>query len=170
MGGPSSFKPSRRSAIAPFIVMEMMAAANARAARGAQVLHLEVGEPGGGAPPAAVAAAVAALAGGACGYTEAFGLRSLRRAIAARYEAEHAVTVEPDRIAMTVGASGAFILAFLAAFDAGDRVIVTDPGYPAYRNIVRALGIEVVAVPTTCRPGSSRRPSCSTGCPAGSTA
>jgi aspartate/methionine/tyrosine aminotransferase len=148
MSDHPSFKPSRRSAIAPFIVMEMMAAANARAASGAEVLHLEVGEPGGGTPPTAVKAAMAALADGTCGYTEAFGMRSLRQAIATRYEVDHAVTVDPARIAMTAGASGAFILAFLAAFDAGDRVIVTDPGYPAYRNILHALGIEVVAVPT----------------------
>ena len=148
MSDHPSFKPSRRSAIAPFIVMEMMAAANARAANGAEVLHLEVGEPGGGTPPAAVKAAMVALADGACGYTEAFGLRTLRRAIATRYEVDHGVTVDPARIAMTAGASGAFILAFLAAFDAGDRVIVTDPGYPAYRNILQALGIEVVSVPT----------------------
>ncbi len=148
MSGPSSFKPSRRSDIAPFIVMEMMAAANARAAGGAEVLHLEVGEPAGGTPPSAVTAAMAALADGSCGYTEAFGLRPLRAAIAQRYLADHGVTVDPDRIAMTAGASGAFILAFLAAFDAGDRVIVTDPGYPAYRNILHALGIEVVAIAT----------------------
>jgi aspartate/methionine/tyrosine aminotransferase len=143
-----SFAPSRRSAIAPFIVMEMMAAANARAASGADVLHLEVGEPGGGAPPGAVKAATVALADGGCGYTEAFGLPALRAALAARYREEHGVAVDPTRIAMTVGASGAFILAFLAAFDAGDRVVVTDPGYPAYRNILGALGIEAVPVPT----------------------
>ena len=148
MSGPHSFKASRRSDIAPFIVMEMMAAANARAAGGAEVLHLEVGEPGGGAPPAAVAAAAAAMATGNCGYTEAFGLRTLRQAIARRYDLDHAVAVDPGRIAMTAGASGAFILAFLAAFDAGHRVIVTDPGYPAYRNILHALGIEVVRVAT----------------------
>ena len=95
MSDHPSFKPSRRSAIAPFIVMEMMAAANARAASGAEVLHLEVGEPGGGTPPAAVKAAMAALADGTCGYTEAFGLRTLRRAIATRYEVEHGVDGRP---------------------------------------------------------------------------
>ena len=89
------FKPSGRSAIAPFIVMEMMAAANARAANGAEVLHLEVGEPGGGTPPAAVKAAMVALTDGACGYTEAFGLRTLRRAIATRYEVDHGVDGRP---------------------------------------------------------------------------
>jgi aspartate/methionine/tyrosine aminotransferase len=143
------FRPSRRSGIAPFIVMEVLAAANARAAAGADVLHLEVGEPGGGAPPAAIAAATAALARSSCGYTEAFGLPALRRRIGEHYRASYGVAVEPDRIALTMGASGAFILAFLAAFDAGDRVVVTEPGYPAYRNILQALDIEVVPVPTT---------------------
>ena len=148
MSAGPSLKVSRRSAIAPFIVMEMMAAANRRAARGGEVLHLEVGEPGGGTPPAAVAAAAAAMAAGGCGYTEAFGLPALRQALAARYRAEHGLAVDPAQIAMTVGASGAFILAFLAAFDAGDRVVVTEPGYPAYRNILKALDIEVVPVAT----------------------
>ena len=143
------FKPSRRSAIAPFIVMEMMAAANARAANGAEVLHLEVGEPGGGTP----AGGGQGGHGGARATAPAAtprrsGCRRCGRAIATRYEVDHGVAVDPARIAMTVGASGAFILAFLAAFDAGDRVIVTDPGYPAYRNILQALGIEVVSVPT----------------------
>ncbi|HEX6011116.1 MAG TPA: aminotransferase class I/II-fold pyridoxal phosphate-dependent enzyme [Geminicoccaceae bacterium] len=140
--------PSRRSAIAPFIVMEVMASANARAAAGADVLHLEVGQPGGGAPPAAIAAAKAAMTSGSCGYTEAFGLMALRRRISEHYRVVHGVQVDPERVAITVGASGAFILAFIAAFEAGDRVVVTEPGYPAYRNILAALGVEVVAVPT----------------------
>ena len=148
MSAGTPIKPSRRSAIDPFIVMEVLAAANARAQRGGDVLHLEIGEPGGGTPPAAVAAAAAALAEGGGGYTEAFGMASLRHALADRYLQDHGVAVSPDRVALTVGASGAFILAFLAAFDAGDRVIVTEPGYPAYRNILKALGVEVVSLPT----------------------
>ena len=164
MTNQQSFNASRRSEIAPFIVMEMMAAANARAVAGAEVLHLEVGEPGGGTPPAAAKAAIAALAAGTCGYTEAFGLRTLRRAIAGRYHVEHAVTVDPARIAMTAGASGAFILALLTAFDAGNRVIVTDPGYPAYRNILMRWASRWFRSPPICRPDSSLRPSCSTGC------
>lgn len=142
------FKASRRSAIAPFIVMEMMAAANARAATGADVLHLEVGEPGGGAPPSALAAATAALTGTSGGYTEAFGLPALRRQISQHYLSMYGVTADPSQVAMSVGASGAFILAFLAAFDEGDRIVVTDPGYPAYRNILLSLGLEVVSVAT----------------------
>ena len=143
------FTPSRRSRIAPFIVMEVLAAANARAAVGADVLHLEVGEPAGGAPAAAVEAATAALARGGCGYTEAFGLPALRARIAAHYGDSYGLGVEPERVAVTVGASGAFILAFLAAFDPGARVAVAEPGYPVYRNILAALGVEVVPLPTT---------------------
>jgi aspartate/methionine/tyrosine aminotransferase len=143
------FTPSRRSRIAPFIVMEVLAAANARAAGGADVLHLEVGEPAGGAPAAAIAAATSALAQGGCGYTEAFGLPALRARIAEHYRTSYGLAVEPERVAVTVGASGAFILAFLAAFDPGARVVVAEPGYPAYRNILAALGVEVVPLPTT---------------------
>ena len=158
MSANPSIKASRRSAIDPFIVMEVMAAANARARRGGDVLHLEVGEPGGGAPSAALEAVAAALAGGACGYTEAFGLPALRQALAERYRRDHRLSVSPARIALTVGASGAFILAFLAAFDPGDRVIVTEPGYPAYRNILAALGIEVVPLATDLSTGFQPTP------------
>jgi aspartate/methionine/tyrosine aminotransferase len=158
MSANSTINASRRSAIDPFIVMEVMAAANARAQRGGEVLHLEVGEPFGGAPPAALDAVRAALADGPCGYTEAFGLPALRHALAKQYRRDYGVAVAPGCIALTVGASGAFILAFLAAFDAGDRVIVTEPGYPAYRNILAALGVEVVAVPTDLSTGFQPTP------------
>lgn len=143
------FRPSARSAIAPFIVMDVLAAANARAATGADVLHLEIGEPASGAPPGALAAAAAALTQGSGGYTEAFGLPTLRSRLAEHYRAWYGIEVSPARIAATMGASGAFILAFLAAFDQGARVAVAEPGYPAYRNILAALGIKVVALPTT---------------------
>ncbi|MFO1070068.1 MAG: aminotransferase class I/II-fold pyridoxal phosphate-dependent enzyme [Geminicoccaceae bacterium] len=141
-------QPSRRSAIAPFIVMQVLADANRRAAAGESILHLEVGEPAGGAPPSALAAARLALEGNALGYTEALGLPALRARIAQRYDEWYGLPLGPDRIAVTTGASGAFILAFLAAFDAGARVAVASPGYPAYRNILGALDIEVVDLPT----------------------
>lgn len=146
-------RASRRSAIQPFLVMQVLAAANARAAAGGNVLHLEVGEPTGGAPEAALAAARQALNAPALGYSEAFGLRPLRTAIADHYAAAHGVAVAPDRIAVTAGASGGFILAFLAAFDAGERVALAEPGYPAYRNILKALDIDVVPIPTTAANG-----------------
>lgn len=141
----------RAGTVPPFIVMEVMKAANARAATGADVLHLEVGQPGLGAPPRALEAAAAAIrasvAGAGLGYTEALGAPPLRRRIARHYAEWYGVDVSPERVAVTAGASGAFILAFLAAFDAGDRVAVPEPGYPAYRNILRALDVEVVPLP-----------------------
>jgi aspartate/methionine/tyrosine aminotransferase len=127
--------------------MEVLKAANERAARGLEVLHLEVGEPGTGAPPGAVAAADVALRRGGLGYTEALGLPALRERIARHYGDWYGLDLDKSRVAVTAGASGAFILAFLAAFDAGARVVVPEPGYPAYRNILRALDVEVVPLP-----------------------
>src|SRR6187401_1272546 len=114
-----SGRTSRRGLVPPFIVMEVLKAANERAAQGADVLHLEVGEPGSGAPPLALAAAEAALREARLGYTEALGLPALRRRIARHYGEWYGQEVDPARIAVTAGASGAFILGFLAAFDAG---------------------------------------------------
>ncbi|HET6519410.1 MAG TPA: aminotransferase class I/II-fold pyridoxal phosphate-dependent enzyme [Geminicoccaceae bacterium] len=139
-------KIAGRGAVSPFVVMEVLAAANRRAAAGGEVLHLEVGEPMG--PPAAVIeAAHRALDRAPLGYTEALGLRPLRERIARHYGEWYGLDLDPARVAVTLGASGAFILAFLAAFDPGDRVAVAEPGYPAYRNILRALGVEVVRLP-----------------------
>jgi aspartate/methionine/tyrosine aminotransferase len=151
--GEKHCRASRRSAIQPFLVMQVLAAANARAAAGGDVLHLEVGEPSGGPPLAALQAARAAIDGPALGYSEAFGLRTLRAAIAGHYRDVYAIDVPAERIAVTAGASGGFILAFLAAFDAGARVALAEPGYPAYRNILRALDIEVVPIATAAANG-----------------
>jgi aspartate/methionine/tyrosine aminotransferase len=136
----------------PFLVMDVIAAANARAAAlppGAPgVLRMEVGQPGTGAPRGAAEAAIRALqAGSPMGYTEAFGLRSLRQRIAEHYQARYGVEVPASRIAVTVGASGAFPLAFLAAFDAGDRVAMAAPFYPPYANILTALGMVPEVLP-----------------------
>jgi len=144
-----SCRVSRRSAIQPFLVMQVLAAANARGAASGDVLHLELGEPSGGPPARALEAAHAALDGEALGYSEALGLRPLREAIAGHIERQYGITVPTRRIAVTMGASGGFILAFLAAFDAGSRVALADPGYPAYRNILQALDIEVVPIAAT---------------------
>ena len=114
------------------------------AAEGAHVLHLETGEPSRGAPEIVLAAARRALDEERIGYTEALGLPALRARIAAFYGERYGCKVAPDQVVTTVGASGAFILAFLAAFDAGQRVALAEPCYPAYRNILTALGIEVV--------------------------
>lgn len=138
--------PSRRSEIDPFFVMEVMAAAERRERAGGEVLHLEVGQPSTAAPKPVVAAAHAALDGDRLGYTGAMGIPELREAIAGLYETRHGIELDPGRIIVTMGASGGFSLAFLAAFDASDRVAVTAPGYPCYRNVLEAFGVEVVTV------------------------
>ncbi len=142
-----ALRPSRRSAVAPFTVMEVLAAANARARSGQAVDHLEIGEPGGGPPAPVLEAARAALERAPLGYTEALGLPALRERIARLYAERYGLTVPVERIAVTCGASGAFVLGFLSAFDAGARVALALPAYPAYRNILQALDCEVVALP-----------------------
>ncbi len=141
--------PSARSDVPPFIVMDVMAAAARIEAAGGRVIHLEVGQPAAPAPSTAIAAARAALASGRLGYTETLGIASLRQRIARHYADKYEVPVDPARIAVTTGSSAGFILAFLALFEAGDRVAVAVPGYPPYRHILSALGCEPVAIPTT---------------------
>lgn len=141
----SSFQPSARSAVAPFIAMEVLAAAVAREREGHRVIHMEVGQPGANAPSPVIAAAKRAL-DGRLGYTEALGIRELREAIAGHYTRAYGIEVAADRIAVTAGSSGAFNLAFLAAFAPGARVAMPTPGYPAYRNLLAALGLEAVEI------------------------
>jgi len=141
-------KQARRGQIPPFLVMEVMKAANERAAEGGDVLHLEVGQPSTPAPAGVLAAAKAALVGDRLGYTEALGVPELRHRIARHYRDYYGVAVDADRIVITTGSSGAFLLSFLAAFDAGDRVAVGLPGYPAYRNILTAVDVDVVNIET----------------------
>lgn len=145
----------------PFLVMDVITAANARAAAlppGAPgILRMEVGQPATGAPAGAVAAGMAALGARApMGYTEAFGLPSLRARIARHYAEHYALAVSPARIAVTVGASGAFPLAFLAAFDPGDAVAMAAPFYPPYANILTALGMRPILL--ECGPESRFQP------------
>ena len=142
-----AIKVSRRGGISPFIVMDVMAAAFTRAAAGHDVVHLEVGQPSTGAPAVVAAAARSAVATDRLAYTEAFGRPALRGRIARHYAATYGIEIDPGQIAVTTGSSGAFILAFLAAFDAGDRVAFASPGYPGYRNILGALGIDTVILP-----------------------
>ena len=139
-------KIAARSRVAPFIAMDVLARANGHAAAGRDVIHLEVGEPGSGAPAPVLAAAQRALEGGRIGYTEALGRPALRAAIAEHYRRSYDLALDPERVVVTVGASGAFVLGFLAMFDPGDRVIVPEPAFPAYKNILRALGIDVVRI------------------------
>ena len=146
-------KVGRGAHAPPFRVMDVIAAANAKAAAqppGAPpVLRMEVGQPGNGAPQGAVEAAMAALrAGGSLGYTEALGRASLRARIARHYADWYGLELAPGRVAVTMGASGAFPLAFLAAFDPGDRVALAAPFYPPYVNILVSLGLAPVVIET----------------------
>jgi aspartate/methionine/tyrosine aminotransferase len=141
--------PSTRSDVPPFMVMDVMAAAARIEAAGGRVIHMEVGQPAAPAPSTAIAAARAALASGRLGYTETLGTPSLRARIARHYAERYAVEVDPARVIVTTGSSAGFILAFLALFEAGDRVAVAVPGYPPYRHILTALGCEPVALETT---------------------
>jgi len=136
-----ALKVARRGAVPPFIAMEVLRDANERAARGENVLHLEVGQPSTSAPRAVIEAAKRALDSDQLGYTEALGIPPLRQRIARHYRDLYGVSVDPARVVVTTGSSGAFLLSFLAAFDPGDRVALAAPGYPAYRNILVALGI-----------------------------
>jgi aspartate/methionine/tyrosine aminotransferase len=138
--------PSARSEVAPFIVMDVMAAAARIEARGGSVVHMEVGQPAASAPRTARAAARAALDAGDLGYTEALGIAPLRARIAHHYADAYGVEVEPGRVVVTTGSSAGFILAFLALFEAGDRVAVASPGYPPYRHILTALGCRAVPI------------------------
>jgi aspartate/methionine/tyrosine aminotransferase len=137
---------SRRSAVEPFHAMDVLAEANRLKAAGAPVVSLAVGQPSDPAPEVVREAAAAALAAGRIGYTDALGLPALRQAIARHYGEHYGVEVDPARIAVTTGSSAGFNLAFLAMFDPGDRVAITVPGYPAYRNILAALGLDVVEI------------------------
>jgi aspartate/methionine/tyrosine aminotransferase len=138
--------PSSRGQVPPFIAMDVLRAANAREAAGHPVIHLEVGQPGTPAPQAVLDAARTALAAERIGYTDALGTPALREAIARHYGEQYAVAVDPGEVVVTTGSSAAFQLAFLAAFEAGDRVALAAPGYPAYRNILSALGLEPVLI------------------------
>jgi aspartate/methionine/tyrosine aminotransferase len=152
-------KVSRRSHVPPFAVMEVLAAANARRAAGHDVLNLCAGEPSTGASDVVRERAADLLRGADLGYTEAMGVPALRAEIAGHYRRWYDVEVDPARIAVTTGSSGGFVLAFLAAFDVGDRVALARPGYPAYKNILSALGCEVVEL--DCGPQTRYQPTVS---------
>lgn len=131
--------------------MEVLKAANEREADGTRVMHMEVGEPGAGTPAKVLAAAARALKEDPLGYTEALGLPELRRAIAGHYRDAYGLDVPEERIAVTTGSSGGFLLTLVSAFDAGDRIGLGVPYYPAYTNMVRALNLEAVPIATTAR-------------------
>jgi aspartate/methionine/tyrosine aminotransferase len=139
---------STRSNVSPFIVMDVMSEAASIERAGGSIVHMEVGQPGHPAPASAIAAATRALSLGRVPYTEALGMRSLRERIALSYKDTYNRSVDTERIVITTGSSGGFTLAFLSMFEPGDRVAIAAPGYPAYRNILKALSLEVVEIPT----------------------
>lgn len=142
-------RTSRRGMVDPFIVMDVMEAARQAEAQGRQIIHMEVGQPGTGAPVGAKAAVAAAMQDGPLGYTVGLGLPALRHRIAALYDTWYGIELNPDRVVVTSGASGAFLLTFSALFDAGDRVGLGEPCYPSYRQILRAMDLEPVGLQTT---------------------
>jgi aspartate/methionine/tyrosine aminotransferase len=139
---------SRRGQVDPFIVMDVVEAARALEAAGRSIIHMEVGQPGTAAPAGARAALAQAMERDALGYTTSLGLPALRQGIAALYQRWYGLDLNPDRVIVTAGSSGAFLLAFTALFDAGDRVGLGEPGYPSYRQILRALSLVPVGIPT----------------------
>jgi aspartate/methionine/tyrosine aminotransferase len=140
---------SDRSNVPPFMVMDVMSAAERIEAAGGRVIHMEVGQPAAPAPKTAIVAARAALDAGRIDYTSALGIPALRERIARHYRDTYGCAVDAGRIVVTTGSSGAFILALLAMFEPGDRVAVTVPGYPPYRHILTALGCEPVLIETS---------------------
>lgn len=139
---------SRRSDVDPFIVMDVMEAARQAEEAGRRIIHMEVGQPGTGAPKGTIRAVERAIADGPLGYTVALGLPELRARIARLYGDWYNVDLDPSRVVVTPGSSGAFILAFNALFDSGDRIGIGAPGYPSYRQILAALGLVPVDIPT----------------------
>ncbi len=139
---------SARSGVEPFIVMDVMEQARRLEQAGRSVIHMEVGQPGTPAPRAARAALAAAMEAGSLGYTVALGLPELRARIARLYADWYGVDLDPARVVVTAGSSAAFLLAFTALFDAGDRVGLGLPGYPSYRQILKALSLEAVGIET----------------------
>ncbi|MTD58036.1 pyridoxal phosphate-dependent aminotransferase [Amycolatopsis pithecellobii] len=140
--------PSRRSDVAPFHVMDVLSAAHARQRTHGDVISLAAGQPTAGAPRPVLRAAERALREQNLGYTVQLGIPELREAIAGHYDHRYGLEVSPDDVIVTTGSSGGFMLSFLSAFDAGDRVAMARPGYPAYRNLLSALGCEVVEFQT----------------------
>ncbi|MBC7133226.1 MAG: aminotransferase class I/II-fold pyridoxal phosphate-dependent enzyme [Roseovarius sp.] len=142
-------RPARRSKVDPFIVMDVMEAARRAEAAGRRIIHMEVGQPGTPAPAGARAALARAMEAGPLGYTVALGLPELRARIARHYADWHGIDLDPGRVVITPGSSGAFILAFTALFDAGQRIGIGAPGYPSYRQILRALDLVPVDIETS---------------------
>jgi aspartate/methionine/tyrosine aminotransferase len=145
-----------RAGIPPFYVMDVWLAAAKRQRTHGDLVNLSAGQPSAGAPAPVREAAKAALDSGPLGYSVALGIPELRTPIAGSYADRHGIVVDPNEVVITTGSSGGFLLAFLACFDVGDRVAIASPGYPCYRNILSALGCEVVEMP--CGPDTRFQP------------
>ncbi len=144
-------KSSRRGQVDPFIVMDMVEEARQLEVAGRSIIHMEVGQPGTAAPALARQAAARQMERSSLGYTVALGIPDLRRAIADLYQRWYGIALNPDRVVVTSGSSGAFLLAFSALFDAGDRVALGEPGYPSYRQILKALSLVPVGIATSAQ-------------------
>ncbi|WP_319823606.1 pyridoxal phosphate-dependent aminotransferase [Thalassovita sp.] len=147
---------SRRGEVDPFIVMDVMEAARAAEEAGRHIIHMEVGQPSTAAPQGARDALLTAMQTDSLGYTVALGLPALRKRIARLYGEWYGVDLDWNRVVVTPGSSGAFILAFTALFDQGARVGIGEPGYPSYRQILRALDLVPVGLPA--RPENRLQP------------
>jgi aspartate/methionine/tyrosine aminotransferase len=151
-----SFSVALRAGVPPFYVMDVWLAAAERQRSHGDLVNLSAGQPSAGAPEPVRAAAASALHLNQLGYTVALGIPELRAAIAASYLDRHGLQVDTDDVVVTTGSSGGFLLTFLSCFDVGDRVAVSSPGYPCYRNILSALGCEVVVM--ECGPQTRFQP------------
>jgi len=151
----SASRGSLRGNVDPFIVMDVLERARMAEAAGRHIVHMEIGQPATPAPAGARQSLARALET-PLGYTVALGLPELRRGIAALYARWYGVDLDPARVVVTTGSSGAFLLAFTALFDAGDRVALGEPGYPSYRQILRALSLVPVGIPS--RPENRLQP------------
>lgn len=150
---------SRRGSVDPFIVMDVMEAARRAEEAGRHIIHMEVGQPGTGAPKAALDRLKGDLDGCSLGYTVALGVPELRQRIARLYGDWHNVDMDPDRVVVTAGASGAFLLAFTALFDTGERVGLGAPCYPSYRQILKSFDVQAIDIPTKLESGFQPVPS-----------
>ena len=149
---------SKRSQVDPFIVMDVMEAARAAEAEGRRIIHLEVGQPSTAAPQKARRAVREALDVNPLGYTVALGLPALREGIAQLYMRWYGIDLDPGRVIITSGSSAGFLLAFTALFDSGAKVGVAAPGYPSYRQILKALSLKPIDIPTHSERGHQLRP------------
>jgi aspartate/methionine/tyrosine aminotransferase len=150
-------KPSERSQVDPFIVMDVMEAAKAAEAKGHRVIHMEVGQPSTYAPIKARKAVKDLIDKSPMGYTVARGIPELRQGISKLYLDWYGLEIDPDRIIVTSGSSAGFLLAFTALFDAGANVGVGSPGYPSYRQILKALSLNPIGIPTSPQAGHQLR-------------